>query len=240
MARIGKNSEQSIGEIFMELLQLKLRILARRSEGISFDHAFRMAKERNERIISNKEVDKIAQEYSTEACGQFKEAYPVWTGTMAAYTKPNENFDSVIQCRDPDSGISWIFPVPFEYRNFKDAVLVAEHPNYELEIKHGKITVHAEKSKILLVENFPKKGGWYKFDEKTAIPISAPFSTDHGQHIGDRTKFLWRIQKRIGPIVRGRGLDAYAPPSTLLGVLTTSCERMYSQIRELTEKANKK
>jgi len=100
--------------------------------------------------------------------------------------------------------------------------------------------VHVEKSKILLVENFPKKGGWYKFDENTSIPINDPLSTDHERHIGDRTKFLWRVQKRIGPIIRGHGLDAYAPPSTPLGVLTTSCEGMCSQIRELTEKANKK
>jgi hypothetical protein len=244
-----------------QLSEKNLKILVPKSNGVSFDKAFQLAKGKKDIIISNKKADKVLVE--TEIWKSFKEAFPIWTGTMTAYTEANKRIGSVVEYEDPNSKKIWTWEVPAGYRKEKNIILVAEHPDYDLVEEKNRIIVNT-KNKIIVVENFPTRDGWYKTDENTAIPVNVPINSDSKE-----ARYLYRLQERVGPLVRGdddffsydneRDVDADDRPSLGLGVLVaseTGCEAaaekseqkreilktlksLSDQIKELTEKVNK-
>jgi hypothetical protein len=140
----------------------------------------------------------------------------------------------MLSLRYLDIKVTWIFRVPGRYRELKNSVLILEHPHYTLNsVDLGQLVINVPDDKIIAIENFPKKNGRYKIDEKTAIPIDIP---------DNKGRYLYRADERIGPIGRGcdpRGIandnfiiNALYKPSSEFGILTT-------EIKELTEEANK-
>ncbi len=116
-----------------------------------------------------------------------------WSGTMTAYTKPGRKLGRTIEYRDNRTKERWVFHVPKEYQKEKNAILVAEHPDYTLEMDGKNIVVHA--TLVDLVLNFPRSGGSYQADEKHGIPIEVGLE-------GDRS--LNRISdRRVGPTACG-------------------------------------
>ena len=123
---------------------------------------------------------------------------------MTAYVKPGQAFreggerveklDShAIVYIDPETKYRWIFPIPEEYLDEKDAVLVAEHPDYTLEIDGKDRVVKA--TKVDMVGDFAaKERGWYVGDPKYNLPSGVPVTKD------DATTEFYRIGKRVGPV----------------------------------------
>ena len=183
--------------------EMKPKILVPNSSGVTAVKAFQLAKAEGLTLISNKRADKILRS------GEWKSvraAWPIHTGTMAAYTNPGAKFGATVEYRDLASGITWIFEVPTGtgLRGLKDALLAVEHPDYDLEVEKAKkrIIVHPRKELIVPVESFPSvstsEGGWYATDPKTAIPVDRPFSL-HKYNI----RCLYRLPRGVGLVVRG-------------------------------------
>ena len=121
-----------------------------------------------------------------------------WSGTFTAYTKPGRKFGPAVEWLD--SSIKWIMPVPEEYRNVRDGILVVEHPNYTIERDGNSRIIRA--SQVDIVEQFPQTGGdcrWYETDPKHGIPQGRPVQT---QFEGRDVRQLLRNGQRVGPIVR--------------------------------------
>jgi len=152
-----------------------IRILVDPRAGLSFEKMFFLAKEKNERILSNKEVDRILLEPGV-MCNAYGRDYlsqvaPLWTGTVLAYARPGRRLGQLIEYEDSKSKIRWMFPVPVGCRELKDSALVVEHPDYDLFNAGSRIVVNALDKDINVIENFPRDYGWYRADEKTAIPV---------------------------------------------------------------------
>ncbi len=153
-------------------------------------------------------------------------ALPCWTGTMTAYVKPDEKLGKTIEYVDPKTGNRYVFPVPEEHQGKKNAILVAEHPDYILEIDGKNRVVRA--AQVDLVERFPASDGSYLGDAKHDIPQGEQVNSasDEPRRLwstdNDEARRLWRIEKRVGLAVRvdsgGRYIVALSvPPSDCPG-----------------------
>jgi hypothetical protein len=234
-----------------QLVEIKPKILVTRFNGVSFDRAF-LATEQGARILSNKELDKILVE--SDVWKSVKDVFAAWSGTMTAYAEPEKKLGSTIEYQDPRSKINWIFPVPAGCKGLKNAILVAEHPDYNLvKEKENRIVVNVPKDKIIVVENIPTEEGSYAYDEKTRVPINQKMEcSENNSH-----RHFYRTLKRVGPVARGYnylryyckdGSDYYAcrsyvdrryvgvgdihQPSDRLGVLVATEAAAPSTVRE--------
>ncbi len=202
----------------------KIITLAKYSEGLTFEEALKKANNQNLVIASNKAIthalldheralkkatldndSKLEQLLLDEFVKGIKEAFPCWSGTMTGYVKQGqtllegseriEKLDShAIVYIDPETKNRWIFPIPEEYLNEKNAVLVAEHPDYTLEADGTDRIVKA--TKVDLVKDFAtKERGWYLGDPKHNLPFGGPVIQD------DATTEFYRVDKRVGPVV---------------------------------------
>jgi hypothetical protein len=88
--------------------------------------------------------------------------------------------------------------VPGEHKGKSDAILVAEHPDYSLEVRDKTRIVRA--AQVGLIERFPPDDGWYHADPEHDIPFGDAVSpSDPG------ARRLWRLDARAGPVARGYG-----------------------------------
>jgi len=225
-----------------QLTEKGLKVLVPRSKGVSFYRAFLLAKEKNERIISNKEADEILVD-SGDWC-QYRNAFPIWTGTMTAYTKKGKRFDSVVEYEQPNSKKIWIWEIPAGYRNLKNSILVAEHPDYDLVKEKNRIFVDVPNNKIIVIENFPTSVYWHKINKETAVPVETGLYLNGDDD--NEVRLLHRIQKRVGPLARGyynsynfnytnrRYISVGYAPSDHLGVLTVSREAASEKVEKET------
>jgi len=173
----------------------KLEAFVKRVNGIPADEAIMKADKAGVVIASNKRLDQAL--VGSEEGETIIDALPCWSGTMTAYTKPGQKFGSAIEYIDPRTNYGLVFPVHEIYRNEKDAILVAEHPDYTLE-KDGKnrvvLTKHAD-----IVTAFPAECGWYLTDLVHGIPY------------GNKTRprdpsvryFSRYFESRVGLVARG-------------------------------------
>ena len=205
----------------------QVRMLRTLSNGVSADKAFQLAKSEGLTLISNAKADDLLR---TDEWKTVKEAWPIHTGTMAAFTEPGKKLGAIVKYKDPGSGLTWVFEVPAGtgFRDLKDALLAVEYPNYNLEVdaKKKRVIVTPQKKLILPVTNFPATDGWYAIDSATGIPVNKPLDSSNPD-----ARYLYRISQRVGPVVRGvydggvrRGVVlgnyVYDRPSYGLGVLT--------------------
>lgn len=157
-----------------------------------------------------------------------KDAFPCWTGTIAAYDMPGKKLGKKIESVDSLTKERWVFPVSEEFRGEENCVLVAEHPNYIIEVDGRNRVV--QPMDISIVRGFPISNGCYAEDQKYGIPIDQKAEPEWDG------RYLWRIGKRVGPIARGFGYVKFGPfairrnvhldkdPSRQLGIIVEAVE----------------
>jgi len=183
------------------------------------EEAIRRADEAGLVIASNKRMCQAlvgSEEWQSVTSG-----LACWTGTMTAYEEPGKPFGKLVEYTDEKTGIRYVFPVPDEFVGMKDAILVAEHPDFTLESDGNNSIVRA--ARIELIDKFPPASNkWYRADPKYGIPF--------GEEIDDSNpdaRFLWRNPKRVGLVARGygdvdddgRGVGLDGRPSGAFGVV---------------------
>ncbi|MDO8554089.1 MAG: hypothetical protein Q7S22_04740 [Candidatus Micrarchaeota archaeon] len=156
-----------------------------------------------------------------------------WSGTMTAYIEPGQRLGKQVVYVDPQTKIRWVFPVPKAHQYKRNAILVAEHPDYILEVDKNNRVVHA--SAVDLVSAFPTMSDWYLTDPKHCIPTGkiATYS--------EQARYLWRTSRRVGPVVMGfndgsrQGIDLDGAPSVGCGAAVESSEFPVSRLVVPTE-----
>ncbi|MBN1170024.1 hypothetical protein JXA56_03290 [Candidatus Micrarchaeota archaeon] len=202
-----------------------LAVLVRRSGKVRFENGLRRADEQGLVIASNKRLNILVRSHEWR---NIEDGLPCWTGTMTGYEEPGKKFGKTIEYVDPETDHRWVFPVPENYWGEANAILVAEHPDYNLEVDGRNRVVHS--SQIDLVKAFPTElKGWYKGDPKHDIPQGDQASRDN-----EDARYLFRIEKRVGPVVRYFNTDHYygrnvhfdeRPSDYSFGVVVESTER---------------
>jgi hypothetical protein len=198
-----------------------LKVLVKRADGVSYRKALELADKNNLVLAPNKRMTKALVE--TDEWKSMREAFACWTGTMTGYIEPGKKLGKFIEYTDPEDGQKYVFPVPEQYRNEKNMILVVEHPNFTL-VQDGKNLV-IEASEVVGLTHFPKENGWYLGDEQFDIPTGKEVSSSD-----EKARYLWRVDSRVGPVARGDYGDydgRYAllyGPSGRIGVVVESPE----------------
>ena len=174
-----------------------LAVLSSRYDPVSFEAGLARANAENKVIASNKRISRAL--LGSDEWRAIQEVFVCWTGTMTAYTKPGEKLGKAVEYADPETGYRWIFPVPEKHQGKTNAILVAEHPDYTLEISGKTRIVRA--TQVDLIERFPAKNGWYLGDTHHDIPCGDEVAAS------DATRYLLRTDIRVGPVARGRDSD---------------------------------
>jgi len=173
-----------------------LAVLIKRANGVPFEEGLARANAENRAIASNKRLSQVLESKEREYIIDI-EVFPCWSGIMAAYVKPDEKLGKAVEYVDSVPGYRWVFPVPKEHQDKKDSILVAAHPNYNLEIDGNNRIVHA--AQVDLIERFPAKYGRYLGDTLHDIPCGRDSIGISDQD----ARYLWRIDSRVGPCARG-------------------------------------
>src|SRR3989344_1993593 len=171
-----------------------LRVLVPRSQGVPFERALVLAEGANGVIASNKRLDKAL--VGSDEWQRVKEVFAAWSGTMTAYKEPGQKLGKQIENVDSETDFRRVFSVPEAHKDKKSAILVAEHPDYTLEVDGRNRVVHA--AKVDLVGEFPASDGWYLTDRVHGIPTGEQVPSSNGD-----ARYLWRIASRVGPVARG-------------------------------------
>lgn len=178
--------------------------------GFSIEEALESAHNTNAVIASNKRLNQALRIGSNE-CKSIErlsksmiglegwkgmdKAFLWWTGTMTAYARPKKKLGKAIEYTNPNTGYLYRFLVPEAYRKEKNAILIAEHPGYTLEIDGRARNIHA--AQVEIVRGFPSSPGWYLGEQIHGIPIGNQIDvSDPG------AKYLYRLDQRVGPIGR--------------------------------------
>ena len=143
-----------------------IEVLIKHSSGVPFEEGLARAKSEKRVLISNKRLNQALIE--TLEWTRIRELFPCWSGTMVGIRKSGEMLGKEIEFENLMTGFLWVFPVPKEFRNMKDALLVAEHPDYTLEINGRYRIVRARK--VDIIRNFPKASDFYLPDPVHGIP----------------------------------------------------------------------
>lgn len=181
----------------------KLAVLIKSANGVPFEEGLRYVDEKNFVIASNKRLDKAL--VNTDEWKLLSAAFPCWTGTITAFRKGEERLGKTIEYVDPKTNYRWIFPVPEEHRDKKNAILVAEHPDFMIESDRNDRIVRA--AKVDLVESFPAFGGrWYGTDAEHGIPIGPINECE----LTEKSRSLLRFRETgVVPVVRVLGDDLW-------------------------------
>ncbi len=188
----------------------ELRILVARRSGVPFERALVLAEGARGVIASNTRLSKASG--SSREGRRIRSAFPCWTGTMTAYVEPGKKLGTQVEYVDPNTSYRWVFPVPEAHQDRRNAILVVEHPDYNLEVDGRNRVVHA--STVDLVSKFPKEGGWYLADPEHGIPTGKRVNSD-------QSGSLARIVKRVGPVARG--YIAYNEQAIFLSYSPSGC-----------------
>jgi len=159
-----------------------------------FEEGLALADSKDMVIASNKRIGQAL--VGSEEWEAVREALPCWSGTMTAYVEPAKKLGKTVEYVDPGTKRRWVFPVPDEHQDKKDAILIAEHPDYFLETDGKNLIVRA--AHVDLIEKFPAADGWFPVDPKHDTPIDV--EVENGGHSARR--FLQRIRERVGPVSR--------------------------------------
>ena len=125
------------------------------------------------------------------------EAFPCWSGTMAAYGKPDQALGKTIEFSE--GGIRYIFPVPENHQGKRNVILVAEHPEFTLVKDQNDWIVQA--TSVAAVEHFPaSKKNWYLGDPEHDIPHGQALAIERRQPRSAR--LLFRSDRYVGLVAR--------------------------------------
>jgi hypothetical protein len=191
-----------------------LAVLITRNKGAPFEEGLARANAENRVIASNKRVNRALLGKGRWGSNEYKPvaaAFKCWTGTMTAYGAPGEKLGKAIEYVDPKTSYCWLFLVPEEHQGKKNRILVAEHPDYTLEIDGKYRIVHAVK--VDAVKSFPAET----------------------LRMRSRLGSLRTLERRVGPVSRvchhnryhdSRGsVDIQTRPSFALGMLVEAEEQ---------------
>lgn len=198
-------------------------VLVSFSQGATFERAMVMVESHQGTLPSNK----IVEDLILADVKAIASALPCWTGTITAYRKPGEKLGSEIVFTN--SRGRRVFPVPVEFRNEEDSVLVVEHPNFTIEAD-GKDRVIIS-DKVDIVRGFPARNGWYLTDSQYCIPNGGRTSRRNPD-----SRHLRRARVFVGPIVRGfrsiiipfdplQNIEMTSPSSQGLGIIMMPSEK---------------
>lgn len=198
-----------------------LDLLIKHSSMAPFEEGMRKADEQNLVIASSL---RLSQELRIIGYTGFEDMCGCWAGTMTGYEKPGKGFGKTIEYVDDETGCRWVFPVPEQFRGEKNAMLVAEHPDYVLETDGINRVVHA--AKVDLVKRFPIRANsplneWFLADPRHDIPQGDPL-----QMHNENTRQLSRIEKRVGPVKRIEDGDGHGWRTVLLDTNPSHCGAM--------------
>ena len=178
-----------------------LEVLVPRIRGVPFEEALRIAEQGRRVLASSKRLGKAM--VGSDEWESISEVFACWSGTMIGYVAPGVMLGRAIEVVDPNTGCRWVFPVPAPLMREKDAMLVIEHPNYTLEIDGDSRIVHPAKEGLVdIVRDLPPETGWYEPEPKHGIPVRELRDPPRSFKRKNRG-FLWRIEMRVGPIIRG-------------------------------------
>ena len=198
-----------------------------------------IANERGVRLLTNKEFD--GRLVHSDVWKSEKEVYPAWTGTYVAFKDKDQKLGDVVKYIDPNTDTTYIFEVPKEYQNERNAILVAQHgflsdgkPILSLKEDGKNVLVDvADKGQIVLLPDFPSRDGWYIADDRFGIPVgSKAFSSDQG------ARYLWRVDTYSGLLARGddqfyydyrAGVFAKSAPSYCFGGIVVDELRSFAK-----------
>lgn len=182
---------------------------------VPFEEGIVKAQDEHRVIASNKRLSGLLLGANT--CNKVRNAFPCGSGTMTAFVEPGKSFKEqgvwsktfgayLLTYTDPRTGSRWFFPVPREYEDEKNAILVAEHPDYVLELDRLKQsrTVHLVDARLVdLLRSFPAQDGWYLGDPKHDIPIGRQLEQlKNSGNYPERARYLMRTAKKIGTSTR--------------------------------------
>ena len=191
--------------------------LVKMSNGVPMEEALAKADEVGVVIASNKRLSRAL--VGSKDWRSRRATFACWSGTMAAYDRPDQKLGKAIEYTDSETGIRYVFPVPEEHQGKKNIVLVAEHPEFMLVID-GKTRV-VQSEEVGAVYGFPVAS-------KSAYIGDPRYDIPYGKKVERSTqdaRCLWRIDKHVGLIVRGYafdymgwGVDLCTRPSEHFGV----------------------
>ena len=206
---------------------------------LNFFQAVELAKREGRLIVPNDIHDRILTE--TKDVKYLRQNYPVWTGTLVIYEKPDRPFgeQAVFSWQHNEVNYSISFEVPEQFRGKRNCALVIEHPDFELiDFGDNRYELKAiDESNIHLVQNFAKQNGWHLTDHGIPVGVEVASSKDPEERssLGDRdrrsrdARYFWRrldgsyiglwCRDLVG-YDRGRGVGAGARSSDVLGVHT--------------------
>lgn len=187
-----------------EIAKGKLTVMERYSPGVPAYEGIMKASSLGLTVASNRRLNLAL--VGSDEWKEITKGLPAWTGTMTAYVRPGRTFgedgeksdslkSDIIIYVDPQTKQRWIFLVPEEHLDKKDSILVSEHPNYALVMDGKDIIVKA--NTISLVDGFPARDGWYLTDAVHGIPTGSQVDSALSN-----TGYLWRTDKRVGPVAR--------------------------------------
>ncbi len=189
-----------------------LAVFVRFKDGVSTETVLSKAEDAGVVLASNLRLSKALVQ--SEEWKSHEEAFTCRSGTIIAYTEPGKKLGKEIEYSDPQTSFRHIFPVPEEHQGKKNAVLVAEHPDYAIEID-GKNRIFRF-TQVDLIEGFPASDGWYMGDTAHDLP-----SGDMVERMNLAARHLWRTGTWIGLISRncGRLISMTGPPSSSFGAV---------------------
>ncbi len=150
---------------------------------LNFLQALALAKQEGSIIVPNFVHDRILTETKGRKDKKYlEENYPVRTGTLIIYEKPDVPFDEEVFFK----GIT--FNIPSKFQGKVNCALVIVYPDFEsIALGNNKYELRAADENIHLIERFPKKDGWYIPHAETGVP--------HGEsaEANSNTKYLYRL-----------------------------------------------
>lgn len=190
------------------------------------------------RVIASSKMHSHLMFYHNCEWLSIRNKFPVWTGTMTGYVKPDRTFrdeaeriasidnNFYIVYEDPKTSIRYLFPVKDGRLDRKDCILAVNHPDFELVTDGNDRIVRADK--IDLIEQFPGSNGCYLGDNRYDLPAGRV------QKDPPLAKDLRRIEKRVGlaafgwhliyTIRKQEVIDLSLSPSTAIGLAVEAPE----------------
>lgn len=196
-----------------EMAQQKFVVLTTYKNGVPFEDALWLVKDRGLVLISNEQADKQF------ASGKLKE--PIWTGTIGAYAEPGRKLGKEVEYTDPETKEVWVFPVPKKWQNETNAMLKVDPSHYDIKVEGNRKTVIVDdEANISLVRDFPTENSWRK--TKDGIPCGEQVDSSD-----PNARYLYRADRMVGPVARDfdlflgywRDVGLVSRPSGRLGVV---------------------
>jgi len=161
--------------------------------------ALALAKREGKIIVPNDIHDRVLTE--TRDKKYLEQNYPVWTGTLVIYEKPDKKFGKGVtfSWKHDEVKYSVSFTVPKQFQGKRSCALVIEHPDFDLvDLGNNRYEIKlVDESNIHLIESFPNKGGWYMPHAETGILQGEPVKESN------KAIYLWRIfDSYIGLLLR--------------------------------------